>query len=33
MNLQLYIYRCGNCDNTFKSPELPGEPYGEFNAK
>jgi len=30
MNLQLYIYNCGNCGNTFKSPELPGDPYGEF---
>ncbi|CAN5273902.1 hypothetical protein BH10PSE19_BH10PSE19_09640 [soil metagenome] len=30
MKLQLYTYKCKNCDNTFEAAELPGEPYGEF---
>lgn len=30
MNLQLYIYNCQNWGNAFKSPELAGDPYGEF---
>jgi hypothetical protein len=30
MNLQLYVYTCRNCKCIFKSPELPGESYGEF---
>ncbi|MES2217366.1 MAG: hypothetical protein V4501_03035 [Pseudomonadota bacterium] len=30
MHLHLYVYSCGNCGNKFKSPELPGHPYGRF---
>lgn len=30
MKLQLYTYKCGNCHSSFRVPELPGEPYGEF---
>lgn len=30
MNLQLYVYNCGNCGNAFKLPEFSGDLYGEF---
>ncbi|MCX7122036.1 MAG: hypothetical protein NTZ67_09760 [Gammaproteobacteria bacterium] len=30
MKLHLYYYECNNCKNIFKSPQLSGNPYGEF---
>jgi hypothetical protein len=30
MKLHLFRYECKNCENTFKSPQLIGDAYGEF---
>lgn len=30
MKLQLFQYECKNCGHNFKSPQLIGNPYGEF---
>ena len=30
MKLHLFHYECKNCGITFKAPQIPGTPYGEF---